>query len=87
MKAAEMAAAYKANPTTKTIADLATEAVMATKTMAEARRIASDSALIAILKEQDDKWRAFARKCPDVNPNGFKIILHQLIPTSKHLLT
>jgi hypothetical protein len=86
MKAADMAARYKAEPTTQTLGTLAEEAVMATKTMAEQRKISTDSALASILREQDEKWRAFARRCPDVNPEGFKIILHKLIPTSKHLL-
>ena len=86
MKAKEMAATFKADPTAKTASDLVYKVIIETKHLAEKRRISSDSALAAILKEADDKWRAFARQCPEINPDGFKMAIHQAVPTSKALL-
>jgi hypothetical protein len=37
------------------------------------------------LRELDDKWRAFTKLCPEVNPNGFKIALHVLVPLAKEI--
>jgi hypothetical protein len=85
MKAKEMAAEYKANPTMETAKKLVTECILETKTIAEARKIRSDSALRAIIQEVDDKWRAFARLCPEIQPSAFKTALHLSVPTSKDI--
>jgi UPF0288 family protein (methanogenesis marker protein 3) len=85
MKAKEMAEIYKKKPTVDTLARLAHDMVMESKTIAEQRHIKSDSALNSILRELDDKWRAFTKLCPEVNPNGFKIALHVLVPLAKEI--
>ena len=86
MKAKEMAATFKADPTAKTASGLVYKVIMETKELAEKRKISSDSALAVILKEADDKWRAFARLCPEIHPDGFKLAIHKSVPASKVLL-
>jgi hypothetical protein len=85
MKAKDMAETFKANPTLDTVRDLVTDCILETKTIAEARKIQSDQALRAIIQEVDDKWRALARLCPEIKPDGFKTALHLNIPTSKDI--
>jgi hypothetical protein len=85
MKAKDMAATFQANPDIETARKLIAACILETKTLAEARKIRSDSALRAIIQEVDDKWRAFARLCPEIQPDGFKKALHLNIPTSKEI--
>jgi hypothetical protein len=86
MKAKEMEARFKANPVAQTCAGMCFEMIMETKALALKRGIQSNSALAAILREADDKWRAFARRCPEVNPGGFKAAVHKLLPSAVTLL-
>jgi hypothetical protein len=58
---------------------------METRTKAMARRVTNDASMRAIIREIDDKWRAFVRMCPQVNPDGVKLAVHRLIPESKFL--
>jgi hypothetical protein len=49
------------------------EFFLETQTIAESRRSDSNLCLIAVLKEQSDKWRAFVRLAGDagIRPDGF----------------
>lgn len=86
MKAKDYHARYLANKTEDELIDIATAMVLETKEIALKRSIKSDSAMAAILREQDDKWKAFVRLNPGINPSFFKIVLHKLIPVAVHLL-
>jgi hypothetical protein len=87
MKAKEMSARYIASEDKiSTIVDLASACVMEVKTLSATRHANSPESLKAILREIDDKWRAFARLCPDVLPDAFKIAMHTIVPDSKLFL-
>ena len=90
MKAKEMAAAYNAAPTEveklAVLQDLVFNEIKGTEKLAKARGAKTNSALAAILREADDRWRAFARLCDGVKPDGFKDCLHAAVPQSKLLL-
>ena len=85
MKAKEYHARYKANPTEDELINIAADMITETKQLAEQRRIKEDRALVAIIREQEDKWKAFVRLNPGINPGFFKLALHRLIPTAKML--
>jgi len=85
MKAKDYAQRYKTNPTDETLIDIVQEMIMETKTLAEQRKITTESAMIAIIRQQDEKWKAFCRLCSGVNPKFFKLALHHLIPVSAQL--
>jgi hypothetical protein len=86
MKAKDMAARYNAAPTIDTLLSIIHDCIKETKTIADARRVKSNSGMAAVLREVDDKYRAFARQCSDVNPDGFKLSVHKVSPASKLLL-
>lgn len=78
MKAKEYAQQYNAAKTEEekkeAIRKIIVGFVAEVKSLAQARKAVSNSALASIVKEQDDKWRAFARLVEDktVDPDGFK---------------
>jgi hypothetical protein len=86
MKAEELAARYVCSPNIDTVINLATEVVLETKAIASKRNVQTDAAMTAILREQEDKWKAFARRCPSVRPGAFKLVLHTLVPVAEKLL-
>lgn len=86
MKAKEMAALYKANPTDETLREILFQEITGTRKLALLRGVKTNDALRAILVETNDRWQAFARLCPEVNPNAFKIVLHATVPSSKNIL-
>lgn len=85
MKAADLAEIYTKNRTGETLARLAFNEVKGTAELAKKRKISTNEALIAIIRETDERWRAFSKLCPDVSPEGFKIMLHTMTPVSKEL--
>lgn len=86
MKAKTMAGIFKANPSEETVWGLIKDEIRETKELSLVRKVSSDSGMTAILKEADDRWRAFAKLCPEVNPDAFKISIHKLVPLTKELL-
>lgn len=86
MTAKEMAVRFNAAPELNTVADLLFEELNGTRTLALQRKISTDSGMASILRETDDRWRAFAKLCPQINPDGFKLVLHRELPSSKILL-
>lgn len=88
MKAKDLAAKFNAAPEDKreeVIEDIIFNAIQETRELALKRGVKTDAAMAAIIRECDDKWRAFARLCPAVSPDGFKVVLHKLIPASVSL--
>jgi len=91
MKAKDMAARYLADRTPENAAKIAYDLVMETSAIATARHCQSNSAMTAVLRECDDKWRAFCRLVSSdefgctVNTNGFKLVLHKLVPLAVEL--
>ena len=67
MKAKEYLQEYlgDARPINERLTDIVLKFVSEVKTIGEARHAKSDMSLVAIIKEQDQKWRAFARMLPD----------------------
>ena len=87
MKAKEYAAEYKANPTLEKLGKIAAGMLSEMAIVAETRHAKSDEALISIINEQIDKWRAFAGLAGDgIKPDGLKILIRRdfpFIPESK----
>lgn len=83
MKAKELADQYKRGR--MTLQEVCHNMIVETKTLAENRGVKTDAGLAAIIREMDDKWRAFARKVDGTNPDGFKLALHAVVPVSKEL--
>lgn len=93
MKARDYAAQYKENPTGEQAATIAIAMCQEVKEIAEKRRVHSNAAIIAVLKEQIKKWQAFARLVDDpksnivVEPDGLKkFILKEFDFIPAHLL-
>ena len=90
MKAKEYAEKYKANPTPQCLGRIAVEMLVEVKGIAESRHAKSDDALISILNEVINKWRAFAKIVGDesISTDGLKQLIVKDFPfIPKHLLT
>lgn len=76
MKAKEYAQQYNAAQTEEqkkeAIRKIITSFVNEVKELAKVRKAVSNAAIASIVKEQDDKWRAFARQVEGIDPDGFK---------------
>lgn len=70
-KAKAYAAEFEADPSTETLRGIAKAFLKEIGELRDARRAETNAAMLAILDEQDRKWRAFARRAEDVKPNGF----------------
>lgn len=82
-KATEYAAIFDANPTTETARKIAFDFLMETKELAEARKVATDDGIVAIFREQDRKWVAFANRAGDgkaIKRNGFRLLVQIEFP-------
>ena len=86
MKAKDLALRFKEEPTLEMAKKIAFDMVMETKELADMRGVKSNSGIAAVLKQQNEKWQALTRLCPELNPNGFKSAIHQLVPVSAELL-
>ena len=69
MKAKEYAEKYKVDPTDQTIGKIAIEMLLEVKIIAESRHAQTSESLISILKEQINKWRAFAKIVEHIGEN------------------
>lgn len=79
MKAREYAEQYKSNPGTDSLIAIAEAFAVEVKTIGERRHVACDDAVIAILNEQDRKWKAFARLV-GVRDDGFEGFIRITMP-------
>ena len=80
MKAKECADIYKANPCDNTLMEIVDSFIKEIKEIAEIRHVKYDIGFVSILSEQDRKWRAFTRLCPDIRPDGFRIMVFKHFP-------
>lgn len=77
-----MAAFFNADPTPETLVKIACAMDAETSEILKSRGIQKDASFLSLLKEQDNKWQAFARRCPDVNPMAFRLVMQKLHPTT-----
>lgn len=91
MKAKEYVAQFKAaGSTTRAAYDVAVAMIIECKTIMETRKARSNSALIAILREVNQKWESFTRQCGPltgggtVDPAGFKKVMEREMPDVYH---
>lgn len=82
LRAKDMAAFFDADPTPEALVKIACAMDVETSEILKARGIQKDASFLALLKEQDNKWQAFARRCPDVNPLAFRLVMQKLHPTT-----
>ena len=76
-KATEYAAIFDADPTIETVRKIAFDFLMETKELADARKVKTDDGVLAVFREQDRKWQAFAGKAGGgdaVRRNGFRVL-------------
>jgi len=76
-KATEYAAIFDADPTIETARKIAFDFLMETKELMTIRHAKTDAAALAIFREQDRKWQAFAGKAGGGNAvkrNGFRVL-------------
>jgi hypothetical protein len=76
MKAKDYAEKYKeSGKSDKVLKEIIFSFIKEVKEIANARKISSrnDQAIISIIREVDNKWRAFAKFFPgEINPEGFR---------------
>ena len=81
MKAKEYADRYNSGPTDKTLVEIACEFDQETASLLKKRGIERNDGFLSVLREMDDKWKAFARRCGgNVNEDGYRIVMRQLHP-------
>lgn len=74
MKAKDYAEKYKANPTLQCTGEIAVAMLVEVGEIAKVRHATTNEALIAILNEMINKWRAFAKLTGDktIREDGLK---------------
>ena len=82
MKAKEYYERYKKNPTKEEVESILIDMLIEIKEIAEKRRVQRKSALFAVVKEIEDKWKAFVRLTKDnrIRTDGFRNVLKKLMP-------
>jgi len=81
MKAKDYAARYNSDPTDKVLVDIAVDFHKETADLLVARGVESIEGFMAVLREVDDKWQAFAGRCGGkVNIHGFRVTMHTIYP-------
>jgi len=80
MRAKEYAEKYNENPTSKNLAYICHEFILESHEIMKSRNITNDRAAIAVLKEQDLKWKSFASHVQGVNRNGFFLAVCKTMP-------
>ena len=80
MRAKEYAELFNKNRSIENLIEISGRFVKECIEIAETRKAKSDSALIAILNEQDLKWKAFARLIDGVKPDGFEQLVKLQLP-------
>lgn len=78
MKAKEYATRLKCGD--MDIADVACAFLNEVKSIAETRKAHTDSAVVSILDEQSQKWRALSRLYPSLRPDGFDFLVSDQMP-------
>ena len=80
-KAKDYAAEYLAEPTDKVLGEIAVQFLEEIPELIKARKVSTSSGHLAILEEQDRKWRAFARRLEGIiKPDGFEMLFKAKCP-------
>lgn len=85
IKAKVVAAYFKKSPTVERLREIAVAFHMEAAALMTSRNVKTERAMLAVLKEQDLKWKAFARICPHVSSTGFQKVTHELVPETQVL--
>lgn len=81
MKAKDCAERYlTASDRMDALADISAEFVVETGRLIKERRARSVTAGMAVIKEQSDKWKAFARRTGEIKEDGYLIIMRKEFP-------
>lgn len=82
MKAKEYAKLFNGNPCSETLVKIGIDFDIETSNLVRSRKVKTDKAFLSVLKEMDLKWRSFARLTEGVKPEGYRIIMKSLHPTT-----
>ncbi|NQV88078.1 MAG: hypothetical protein HQ402_00795 [Parcubacteria group bacterium] len=87
MKAIEYAEEWRASGKSQAkLGHIIIRLILETKALVESRSARSNTALVAVIKEVDQKWRSLVSMFPgELNPDGFKIILLIKIEAAKEI--
>lgn len=80
MKAKDYAKQFNDNPTEETLKKIADTFILECAEIIKSRRANSDSAALAVLKEQDRKWIAFSNMVTGIRRDGFREITKEVFP-------
>ena len=80
MKAKEMAERFNATPTPETVGAILWDLHQETALMLKSRNVKALVPMLAAFREQENKWKAFCRRCSGVDETAFKRITHKLCP-------
>jgi hypothetical protein len=80
MKAKEYAKMFKENPSLETLKKIAQGYLDECKELLISRHAQTDSAAIAIFREQDQKWKALCYLVEGLKPEGFRILVCEQWP-------
>jgi len=79
-KAKDYIVEFNANPTGEVLVSIANSFIAEIEEIAEMRHAKSNEAMIAIIIEQDRKWKAFARGIDDIKSDGFENLVKKFFP-------
>jgi len=83
MKAKDYARLFNESPVPETVSRIGIQFDKETSELVKSRKVKTDQAFLAILKEMDLKWQAFARLTDGaIKPDGYRIIMKALHPTT-----
>lgn len=71
MKAKDYAKLYQQNQSIETLSEIMTGFLREVAELIQVRNVKTNGGAVAILDEQENKWKAFCRYCPDVRPELF----------------
>ena len=87
MKAVEYAERWRASgKSIDELGKIVIDFIFETKQLMEARGTTANEALVAVIREVDQKWRCFAEMFPnELNLDGFKFVLLKRIPPANEI--
>lgn len=85
LRAKVIAAYFNESPTIERLREIAIAFHQEAAALMKLRNVKTEGSMLAVLREQDLKWKAFARICPDVKPGAFQAVTHELVPETRAL--
>ena len=85
LRAKVIAAYFNESPTIERLREVAIAFHQEAAALLKSRNVKTEGAMLAVLREQDLKWRAFARICDEVRPTAFQAVTHELVPETRTL--